>query len=122
MFIKGTEKQRTSYIAFQFNDKNKPINKLFDFKKKDFWKEDSILLPINNMNIFFDNYGEFLEPTNSPDGSGRFCYYGINFYTKQQTEDMLIKIKNKKPKDYEMLCPWLEQAYKEHNGFFILGI
>ena len=47
--------------------------------------------------------------------------YGINYYSPQETANIIEKLKKNKPKDYEFLLQWLEKS-EEFNGFYILGI
>ena len=72
--------------------------------------------------MFFKYYQDYLEKTNTPDGSGKFYEFGINYYTKAQTQTIIERIKNDKPLDFERLLPWLEKAVAEYNGFYLLGV
>ena len=64
----------------------------------------------------------FHSTRTSPDGSGTFCYYGINYYTKERTAQMLGQIRADRPEEWEVLLPWLEKAVSKYNGFYFLGI
>lgn len=87
-----------------------------------FWEKDSLLIHIDYEEDFFNGYRRYLEPTNTPNGTCEFCYYGVNYYTKEQTEAILKRIKEDKPEKFEVISSWLEKAVKDYNGFYLLGI
>jgi hypothetical protein len=71
---------------------------------------------------FFEAYLTYLVPTNAPNGTNEFSPYGVNYYTKAQTASILERIQKDKPKDSEILIPWLAKAVNEYNGFYLMGV
>ena len=112
IFIQCTDKKGSAYFEFQYC-KGKPTK-----NHGRFWLGDSLLVHIDNEEIFFDNYFRYFD---SPK-EGKFNYYGPNYYTKEQTEDILQKVREDKPQEHDTVCTWLEKAATEYNGFYILGI
>ena len=84
--------------------------------------KDSLLIHVDNEIEFFENYGDYLEKPNSPNGMQIFDPYGINYYTKEQAFIIIEQIENDKPPHYEILVTWLKKATTDYNGFFFLGI
>lgn len=121
MFIACTEKKGSAYFEFQYCKKDLPLKKLVKPGGYGFWEKDSILVHIDD-DTFFENYLKYLEPTNAPNGTTEFCYYGINYYTKEQTLSIVKRIKEDKPKEFEIVVAWLEKAITDYNGFYFLGI
>ena len=124
MFISCNEREGTAYYEFQYCKKEWPIKKLLKRGYK-FWREDSLLFGVEDIEDeedFFLYYGSYLEPTYSPDGTNVFCFFGINYNTKELAKNILEKIKQDKPPHYEKLANWLEKAISQYNGFFLLGI
>lgn len=122
MFIPCSEKKGSAYYEFQYCKKTWPLPKLTSPGGYGYWEKDSILVHIDNDEEFFENYRQYLEPTNAPDGTAGFCYYGVNYYTKEQAKALLKRISEDKPKEYEVVVAWLEKAVTDYNGFFFLGI
>ena len=121
LFLTDGERAGTAYLEFQYCKKTWGIKRLV----KDgygYWEEDSLLVHIDDAEVFFSNYGIYLEPTNAPNGSQEFSEYGVNYYTREQTLSILKSIKADKPQDFETLFVWLKKAVEEYNGFFFLGI
>ncbi len=112
MFIQCTDKKSSAYFEFQYC-KGKPAK-----NHSRFWLEDSLLVHIDNEEIFFDNYSRYFDFPKE----GKFNYYGPNYYTKEQTKDILQEVREDKPPEYDTVCTWLEKAVAEYNGFYILGI
>lgn len=121
MFITCSEKQGTAYFEFQYCKKEWSIKKILK-KGYSFWEKDSLLVHVDYDRDFFDNYGDYLETPNSPDGTQKFDPCGVNYYAKDQSFVIIERIKNNKPQEFEALVAWLEKAVTEYNGFFFLGI
>ena len=121
MFIPCSEKQGSAYFEFQYCKKEWDIKKILA-KRHSFWEKDSLLVHIDGDKDFFDNYGDYLNAPNSPEGTQEFDLCGVNYYTKEQTYVIMEKIRNDKPQGFEALVAWLEKAATEYNGFFFLGI
>lgn len=121
MLITMDKKAGSAYFEFQYCKKNWTIKKLVN-KGYAFWQPDSLLVHIEDDMEFFEHYLKYLEPTNAPNGTQEFCFYGVNYYTKEQTQSILDRIKQDKPKECEILIAWLEKAVSDYNGFYFLGI
>ena len=118
------EKKRprsSAYFEFQYCKKKGSIASLVkrDF---DFWQKDSLFVYLDDDTVFFKAYLTYLAPTHAPNGTDEFSPYGVNYDTKAQTANILERIKKDKPKDCEMLIPWLVKAAEEYNGFYFLGV
>ena len=122
LFEAAAERVGSAYFEFQYCKKSLPVKKLVKAGGYGCWEEDSILVHIDNDVIFFKNYRKYLEPTNAPNGTNEFCYYGVNYYTKEQTAQIVERIKEDKPPEYEVLIKWLERAVTDYNGFYFMGI
>ena len=86
------------------------------------WNNSSLYLHGDDMNEFLNSYKEIF--TNGCYNNGEYGIvdmYGINYYSPQETANIIEKLKKNKPKDYEFLIQWLEKSEK-FNGFYILGI
>jgi len=70
---------------------------------------------------FFEYYAKYFENPHSPDGTGRFFYAGVNYYTAEETKKILTKIEKDAPPYSAPLIKWLREAEK-YNGIFFLGI
>ena len=122
IFIPASKKKKGSsaYYEFSFCKKDLPIDKLTK-KGYEFWSEDSLLLYIDDDSRFFEHYIKYFENPYSPDGTGRFCYFGVNYYTPEKTAKMRSQIEKDSPPYSAPLIEWLYEAEK-YNGFFFLGI
>ena len=123
MFISTKERVGTCYLEFQFCKNEDPIkfNKV-DIDNIENWEEDSLIISDEDFNKFYQDYGEIFECALFPNGKKGFFAYGINYYDKAATEQILKKLKNKISMEYLNLISWLENAANKYNGFYILGI
>ena len=121
LFIPCNKRTGSYYFEFQYCKKQGSVKYLTN-NGYGYWIEDSILVHVHYMEEFFENYGLYLMETNAPNGTNKFYEYGVNYYTKEQTKVILDKIKETKPKDYEIIVDWLEKAINEYNGFYFMGI
>lgn len=83
--------------------------------------EDSLLFHMDDDSRFFRNYLRYFENPHSPDGSCRFYYAGVNYYTAEETAKILAEIEKDAPPYSAPLIAWLREA-KAYNGIFFLGI
>ena len=120
MFIPCLERQGSAYFEFQYCKKEWNVKKILK-KGYSFWEKDSLLIHIDSESDFFNSYSNYLDATNSHDGMMEL-YFGVNYYTKEQTSIIIEQIKRDKPQEFETLVAWLEKAATEYNGFFFLGI
>ncbi len=117
---KAKKKGSSAYYEFSFCKKNMPIDELTK-NGYEHWSEDSLLLYIDDDARFFEHYKKYFEKPHSPDGSRRFYYAGVNYYTAEEAEKILEKIEKDAPPYSAPLIAWLKQA-QAYNGFFLLGV
>lgn len=87
-----------------------------------FWKNDSLYIYGDDENEFVSRYGKiFAGGTYNNLECGPVDTCGINFYSREQTLQILEKVNEMKPLDYQTLLGWLEKA-KTGIGFYILGL
>ena len=125
MMFQTKRKQGTSaYYEFQFCKHFLPPEILVtpEYYGKIHFHPDSLLVHMDDDEIFFSNYLKYLSPALAPDGTTQFSDCGVNYYTKEQAEGMRSLILSEKPLEYGILAAWLEKAASEYNGFYILGI
>lgn len=96
--------------------------KLFSLSRIAYWSDDSLYVDTDLINEFTAEYGKYIEPCISPDGSGKFCFYGLNYYGAARATEILAAIKAEKPREYEAIAGWLEEDIQKYNGFYILGV
>lgn len=120
LFLPCRARRGTAYFEFQFCKTEGSVKAILNSHQ--FWLPDSLIVYIDDQERLMEAYLPFLEHPESPDGSSTFCYFGINYYTKERTAQMLEQIKADKPVDCDILIPWLEKAATKYNGFYFLGI
>lgn len=118
LFLLCAERKGTAYFEFQYCKKDWSVRKLLRRGYK-FWESDSLLVYIDDEEKFFSDYQKYLKP---PDGKSEVDPFGINYYSKKHANNILKRIQEEKPTDWEILAKWLEKAASEYNGFFFLGI
>lgn len=123
IFLPMSKKKKgtSAYYEFQYCKNDLPLEVLMK-KGYTHWQEDSLLVHIDDDTRLFEHYLRYLSPTHAPNGTNEFCYFGVNYYTKDETSKILEKIKKEKPMYSDVLTKWLTAAVEEHNGFFFLGI
>ena len=89
-------------------------------EKHVFWRDDSLY--IHGDSPIYSEYKDiFGAGTHYNLTEGLFDYYGITYYKNEQIDAIIDRACRIKPKGYELLTEWLEEA-KKHNGFYILGL
>lgn len=84
------------------------------------WKNDSLY--VSDENEFYKEYSTILDcGIYNNLQSGTVDIYGINYYSPSATALITKRIKERKPKDCDILTNWLLKA-KDYNGIYILGI
>ncbi|MBE6655007.1 MAG: hypothetical protein E7608_06070 [Ruminococcaceae bacterium] len=84
------------------------------------WENDSLY--INDDELFYKEYSRIFNGGIYNNGKrGTVDVFGINYYPPSLTEDIIKKISEEKPADFEVLLAWLNRA-RAYNGFYILGI
>lgn len=104
-------------IAYNKESSNKKIFK--NYKIKNY---DSLYIKEEDFDCFFKNYLPLLDKCISPDKSNKFCYYGLNYYTKERSKEIFDIIKSSDLVDRRSFLIWLYQAFNLYNGFYIYGI
>lgn len=105
----------------KLNKKSK-TKKIVSANKINFLKDDSLYLSIDDTEKFDINYGDIIYGgTYSNLKSGKVDWFGVNYFSLQQLVDIIDKIEEYKPLDYEILLDWLKQGLN-YNGFYILGV
>ena len=117
IFLPASKKKKGSsaYYELSFCKKNLPKNGYT------YWSDDSLLFYIDDDARFSQHYMKYFEKPHTPDGSGRFFYAGVNYYTADETEKILARIAKDAPPYSAPLIEWLTEA-RAYNGFFFLGI
>lgn len=98
------------------------IREIVSFSMIKHWEDDSLYLCGDDLNVFYEVYGEILTGgtyANLEHGYLDCC--GINYFSSEQAETIRQKLQAEQPIDYELLLNWLEQE-KQYNGFYVLGV
>ena len=86
------------------------------------WKDDSLYIFGDDLDLFYQNYGDIITGgvyNNGERGPMDLC--GINFYSREQTSEIMERLAEEKPPEHQILCRWL-QAGEQHLGFYLLGV
>ena len=109
----------SAFIEMQFC--KLPVGtKIVKIRNIENWGNDSLY--INNVDEFYQEYSDIFDCGiyNNLE-QGVVDIFGINYYSYDLIDLIINKIKNKKPREYDALIQWLNNA-KRYNGFYILGI
>ena len=122
MFITTKERVGTCYLEFQFCKSEKAIkrNKL-DINIIKHWQEDSLLISDKNFHIFYKLYGKIFNCALLPNNEKGFDSYGINYYDKKSSENIIFELKDIIDKEYLNLIIWLKEAIKKYNSKLFLN-
>lgn len=120
LFLPCGAREGSAYYEFQFCRASGSIAKLR--KSIQPWQDDSLVVSIDKEDRFAELYGRYLEHPKSPGRRNALDWYGVNYYSAEQTEKILAQLREDRPEAYETLALWLEKAAEEYNGFFFLGI
>lgn len=102
--------------------KGTSIKEIVSVNKIDNWKDDSLYIHIDDFDSFISNYGEiFNSGTYNNLETGLIDITGINYYSIEQTKEIIKIIEIQKPLDYQIIIYWLNKI-QEYNGFYFLGI
>lgn len=86
------------------------------------WKDDSLYIFGDDLDLFYQNYGDIITGGVYNNGErGPMDLYGINFYSREQTSEIMERLAEEKPLEHQILCRWL-QAGEQHLGFYLLGV
>lgn len=74
------------------------------------------------MDLFYRSYGDIITGGVYNNGDrGPMDLFGINFYSREQTNEIIERLAEEKPPGYQILCRWL-QADEQSLGFYVLGV
>lgn len=86
------------------------------------WCNDSLYVYGDDTDVFYKHYKDvFKNGVYNNLKSGDIDFFGINYYSADQVNEMVKIIKENKPEEYTVLLSWLNKA-KEFNGVYILGV
>lgn len=86
------------------------------------WCNDSLYVYGDDTEVFYKYYKDvFKNGVYNNLKSGDIDFFGINYYSTDQVNEMIRIIEEKKPEEYTVLLLWLNKA-KEFNGVYILGV
>ncbi|MBC8587751.1 hypothetical protein [Paratissierella segnis] len=114
----------SDFIEFQYCklDKRSKINKIVSIDAIGKWKDDSLYLFGDDIDEFFSHYGKiFNGGIYNNEKCGIVDFYGINYYTLEQSNLIIERVNKENPLDYQILLNWLDDV-KKYNGFYILGV
>ena len=102
--------------------RGKKLKKLVSIRSIKSNQEDSLYISSDDMYEFFDCYSGIIKNgVYNNMRSGYIDLYGINYYSPDQTQDIISRLEQEKPKDYSDLLEWLKRGIS-YNGFYILGV
>lgn len=114
----------SAFLELQYCRKKKDakIEELVSANIIKHWENDSLYVYWNDIDDFYNQYANVFDCGIYHNlQTGVVDVYGINYYQHRNIENILEKIKENRPTEYQILLNWLEKA-KEFNGFYILGI
>ncbi len=86
------------------------------------WCNDSLYVYGDDTDVFYKHYKDvFKNGVYNNLKSGDIDFFGINYYSADQVNEMIKIIEENKPEEYIVLLSWLNKA-KEFNGVYILGV
>lgn len=86
------------------------------------WNLSSLYLCGEDWNEFCSAYGEIITGgTYENLETGYLDGCGINYFSPEQMQQIIKRLREEKPKDYHLLLTWMEQG-AQYNGFYLLGL
>ena len=86
------------------------------------WKDDSLYISGDDMDLFYQSYGDIITGGVYNNGDrGPMDLFGINFYSRDQTNEIIEQLAEEKPPGYQILYRWL-QVDEQNLGFYVLGV
>ena len=86
------------------------------------WKDDSLYIFGDDMDLFYQSYGDIITGGVYNNGDrGPMDLFGINFYSREQTNEIIERLAEEKPPGYQIMCRWL-QSDEQSLGFYVLGV
>ncbi len=112
----------SDFLELQFcqHESGTSIKKIVN--KIENWRNDSLYISGDDMDTFYKCYKDvFKNGTYNNLKSGEIDFFGVNYYSPKQVDEMIKIIEETKPTDYKTVLDWLVKA-KEFNGVYILGV
>lgn len=108
----------TGFHEIQFCTKDLPVEKLVQLKNIRDWASDSLYLDAMTADddLFYKNYNNIFGQF------GKLDYFGINYFTKEQTQKILSDVQGSDLPGKNALVAWLEVCIENYNGFYFLGV
>ena len=98
------------------------LEELVSAKSIEHWKNDSLYICGDDLTAFYEAYAAVFSNGYYGNGKqGLVDCCGINYYTPAQTKGLAARLKIEKPRDYQVLLNWLEDA-EPYNGIYLLGL
>lgn len=122
MFNTFQNREGTAYIELQYCklEKSSKLKKIVN--KIKYWSNDSLFIKSDEIDNFINMYCDIIGyGIYNNLKNGLVDPFGINYYKPENIEEIQFRLKENKPKEYEILYDWLEKG-KKYNGFYILGL
>lgn len=113
----------TAFMEFQYC-KLKPKTRIRKILRRvPYWQDGGLYVHWQDMYCFFSNYEEIFGDAvlSNVKGATGMDPYGVNYFSSAQMKDIIEKIEEQKPLDYEILLEWLKKG-TDYNGFYVLGL
>ncbi len=115
MLLTYKEHKGDEYFEFQYRHK--------DYEPNEEVQKNSLFLYWDDEEAFFEIYEPYFNAMNVLTGKEEpFDFFSENAISKEQSHVLREKLLKHRPEGYEVFAEWLEKAYTEYNGFYILGI
>lgn len=96
--------------------------KILSVETVEHWRLDSLYIFGEDFAAFYALYGEIFGKGFYIGGeSGKMDICGMQYYTAEQTAQIIEGVKQKRPKEFQVLLDWLAEE-KAYNGIYLLGI
>lgn len=115
MFLTYPERKGDEYFEIQYRRK--------DYEPNQEAQKNSLFLYWDDEQLFTEIYEPYFNAMNLLSGNKNpFDFFSEAEISKEQAQILREKLLKHKPQEYEIFAEWLEKAYTEYNGFYILGI
>lgn len=122
-FIQNRERDGTCYLEFQFCETDKPLkNGKVRTEHIKHWLDSSLYMDWDDFSGFYEMYADALDLGFLPNGERGCDDFGVNYYSRDDTEKFLEEVSQHIDEEYAALVPWLNEAAKRGKGFYILGV
>lgn len=115
------EKGACLELAYCKSSNKSDIKEIVSISNIPFSQPDSLYVAFPFIKDFIEQYDDiFTGGTYHNLKSGPVDVCGLNYYNPDLTNQIINKIKEQKPQEFEVVLNWLEET-KQYNGFYILG-